>query len=194
MATSMAEVYNSANDNDAHRTEYTSPFSNIEKQRLAFVSGVQYYLVVYANAPISTTFVADNITLTQGMGVLKSGRSVFTATSSITAGTSGYSPSATIPIYTGIPANTAEVKSVEFVSSDGVMLSDIKTFRVKADSGLTTWQNSVQYHMTINYPYTADGNNNTPLVGDWSYGFQAALSPKTMTPKIAVNYAYEYGD
>ena len=74
------------------------------------------------------------------------------------------------------------------------MLSDIKSFRVKAQSGLTTWQNSVQYHMTINYPYTADGSNNTPLVGDWLYGFQAALSPKTMTPKIAVNYEYEYGD
>ena len=194
VASSMAEVYNSENDNDAHRTGYTSPFSNIEKQRLAFVSGVDYYLVVYANTPISTNFVADNITLTQGMGVLRSGRNVFTATGSITAGTSGYSSSATIPIYNGIPANTAEVKSVEFVSSDGVMLSDIKSFRVKAQSGLTTWQNSVQYHMTINYPYTADGSNNTPLVGDWLYGFQAALSPKTMTPKIAVNYEYEYGD
>lgn len=192
-ASTMTEVYDSEDDESAHRTEYTSPFTNIEKQRLGLVSGVEYYLVLYANDSISPIFVEDNITLTQGMGVLKSGKDVFEANSSITAGTSGYSSSATISIQDGVP-ETAEVKSVDFVSSNGVGLSDIKSFRVKAQYGLTSWQNSVQYRMTINYPYTADGNNNTPLIGDWLYGFQAALESQTMTPQITINYEYEYGD
>ena len=192
-AETMRTLYDSEDDDEAHRTEYTSPFSYIEKERLGFQAGTEYYLVLYANDTISTSFVEDNITLTQGMGVLRSGRDVFTASSSITAGTSGYSSSATISILSGVP-KTAEVKSVEFVSSDGVMLSNIKSFRVKAQRGLTSWQNSVQYNMTITYPYTADGSSNTPLMGSWLYGFQASLSSQTMTPKIAINYAYEYGD
>lgn len=192
-ASTMLTVYDSENDNGAHRTEYTGSFPYIEKQRLGFQAGTEYYLVIYANNPISSVFVKDNITLTQGMGVLREGREVFEANSSITGGTSGYSPSATISIQSGVP-KTAEVKEVDYVSSDGVMLSDIKSFRVKAQYGSAGWQNSVQYKLGIQYPYTPDGNNNTPLIGNWLYGFQTALKTKTMTPKIAIDYMYEWGD
>lgn len=192
-AETMITVYDWENDSSAHRTEYTEPFSNIEKQRLAFVAGTEYYLVLYANSPISQNFIADNITLSQGMGRLRSGRDVFTASSSITAGTSGYSSSATISIGNSVP-RTAEIKSVDFVSNNGVRLSDIKSFRVKAQYGHTSWRNSVQYRMTIDYPYTEDGSSNTPLRGNWQYGFQASLKSQKMTPIVAMNYNYECGD
>lgn len=115
------------------------------------------------------------------------------AKTSITGNTSGYSPSATISILDGVP-ETAEVQAVEFVSADGVNLSDIKSFRVKAQYGSAGWQSSEQYKVKIQYPYTANGNNNTPLKGNWLYGFQTALKTKSMTPQIAVTYEYEYGD
>lgn len=189
----MITLYDSEGDNEAHRTQYTSPFSNIEKQRLGFTAGEQYYLVIYANNPISTTFVERTIDVTQGMGVLRGGRDKFSANTSITAGTAGFSPSATISIGSTVP-QTAEVKSVSFVSSDGVSLSDIKSFRVKAPRGHTSWRSSLQYIVSIDYPYTADGDKNTPLRGDWLYAFQASMSTKRMTPTIAISYDYEYGD
>ncbi len=193
-AQTMRTLYDSNDDDSAHRTQYTTPFPHIEKQRLQFIPGTEYYLVLYANNEISSRFIEDNITLSQGMGRLRSSRTVFYADRPITATSSSYSPSATISIGNEMP-QTAEVRSVSFVSSDGVLLSGIKSYRVKAQFGYTNWKTSVQFKLSIEYPYTEDGSNNTPLRGNWLYGFMAADSePRTMTPKLAINYDYEYGD
>lgn len=189
-AETLITLYDSEQDDTAHRGMESRDY--VEKQRLGFTAGKEYYLVLYANSPISVGFVEHSITLSQGMGRLKGGYKDFTATSSITAGTSGYSPSATIPVSNA--PKTAEVECVDFISTDGVNLSDLASFRVKPQYGLSVWRSSVAGQFCLKFPYTPDGNSNTPVNGNWSFGFKTALKTKTMKPVICIYYRYEYGD
>lgn len=190
---SMEQVYSSLEDSDAHRTEYTAAYTNAEKQKIKLSLGHNYYLKVYSESEILPIFVDKNILLTQGKGIIGSGYQKFRADNTITAGSDSFSPSAFIEIGDEVP-RTARVTRVEWLSSGGVNFSDISAFRVKAPTGLTTWQTSKSNWPAIEYPYVEYGSSNTELRGTWEYSFKAFRTSKTMIPAIGISYKYEWGD
>lgn len=184
--------YDSAAYPSTHRTSFVGGWICAERARLTTLVGSEHYLVVYCTKPDeSVPLRSGSMATAVGNPVMGTGSTTISPGISVTATSSGYSPTRTFSVTGGSIPNTAQVDSVTLYGTIGSNLLRWRLMAPKQSSWTTTKSNCSLY---INFNFTKDSTHNAYLKGIWSNAFQAANSSYSFTPFYLISYYYEYGD
>ena len=190
----IKEMYDSAKDDDTHKTSFTGSggWCCAEKARLTTVVGTEYYLVVYCTNPTEgVSLRTGSIATAVGNPVMCAASTKIIPGTSVTATGSGYSSTRTFSVSGDDIPNTAQVRTI---SLSGTGMSKIKRWRLMAPNKSVWVANESDFYPSINFNFVNDSSSNAKLKGTWSVAFQSSSSSYTFIPSYSVSYYYEYGD